>query len=247
MTQVITGFMGLMAASDRIGQTNHARLTRWGGPMRARYVGGLNLEALLDPEGQPWKATRPETVAMIGTPTGLQPSPYIIVSRATTKIGAIEKVSVSAVHDGSILAFRLEWSDANENRTVEDTTAFADAAGVLLPSAPGAAIASMGAPGLAVNAWHWRADDEKGRQVVAEGLGTTRTVADDLVRVRGIWKSGSWKVVLARPLRVQTTEPVAQLEPGQKTQFGVAIWEGSHGERAGIKAFSVDCAPTARR
>jgi hypothetical protein len=35
----------------------------------------------------------------------------------------------------------------------------------------------------------------------------------------------------------------AQLEPGQETGFGVAIWEGSNRERAGIKAFSGDWKP----
>jgi hypothetical protein len=48
---------------------------------------------------------------------------------------------------------------------------------------------------------------------------------------------------------------VAQLEPGAATGFGVAVWDGSGGERAGIKAFSgplwqelqLDAMPTARR
>jgi DMSO reductase family type II enzyme heme b subunit len=223
--------------------------------MRARYVGGVNLEALLDPEGEVWRAARAEPLPMMGTPLGLQPTPAILVTWATRKIGAIDKVSASAVHNGSTLAFRLEWSDPSENKTIDDTTAFPDAAGVLLPSAPGSVIASMGAPGLAVNAWYWRADEDgKGRHVVAEGLGTTRTVDEDLVRSRGLWKGGRWRVVITRALQVQTTEPVAQLQPGQKTQFGVAVWEGSNEERAGIKAFSVDwreltldAAPTARR
>jgi hypothetical protein len=31
---------------------------------------------------------------------------------------------------------------------------------------------------------------------------------------------------------------VVQLTPGTHTGFGVAIWDGSNSERAGIKAFS---------
>ena len=60
------------------------------------------------------------------------------------------------------------------------------------------------------------------------------------VRAHGVWKDGHWYLVLRRALRVATDEPVAQLEPGMRTGFGVAIWEGDHGERAGIKAFSGD-------
>jgi complex iron-sulfur molybdoenzyme family reductase subunit gamma len=147
---------------------------------------------------------------------------------------------VSAVHDGQTLAFRLQWKDPTEDRAVEDTTQFSDCAAVLLPVIPGAQLASMGAPGLGVNAWYWRADDNAGRHVVAEGIGTSRTLDTRLVSGRGTWKGGAWRAVIARSMRVDSTEPMAQVQSGQKTQFGVAIWEGSHGERGGIKAYSVD-------
>jgi DMSO reductase family type II enzyme heme b subunit len=158
------------------------------------------------------------------------------------EIGAVGSVSVSSVHDGSVLAFRLEWADAEEDAELSDTTSFPDGAAVLLPSVPGAPAMTMGAPGSAVTAWYWRADDAggRGRHVVAEGLGTTRMVDEESVRSRGEWKEGRWRVVLARPLRVESGEPVAQLEVGAVTGFGVAVWEGSQGERAGIKAFSGD-------
>ncbi len=97
----------------------------------------------------------------------------------------------------------------------------------------------MGAPGQAVNAWYWRADENgAGRQVVAEGIGTSRTVDVDLVKGNGVWKEGRWRVVIARALSVQTSEPVAQLRAGETTGFSVAVWEGGNGERAGIKAFA---------
>ena len=47
-------------------------------------------------------------------------------------------------------------------------------------------------------------------------------------------------MVITRALKVQSSQNPAQLEPGQSTGFGVAIWEGGHGERAGIKAISGD-------
>jgi hypothetical protein len=48
-------------------------------------------------------------------------------------------------------------------------------------------------------------------------------------------------VVITRPMRVKVgSENPAQLEPGQSTGFGVAIWEGGHAERAGLKAISGD-------
>jgi DMSO reductase family type II enzyme heme b subunit len=209
--------------------------------MQARYIPAVDLEVLLDPGSKPWQGVRSEAVKLIGTPLGLQPTPAIMVAWATKKIGAIERVDVSALHDGQTLAFRLEWPDPNDNQTVPDTTAFVDAAAVLLPVVPLSPMATMGAPGIAVNGWYWRADaNDRGRQIVAEGIGTSETVDDSLVRGRGAWKGGRWQVVITRALQVQAPRTVAQLKPGQKTGFGVAVWEGEHGERAGLKAYSVD-------
>ena len=222
--------------------------------MRARYVPTTDLEALLDAQARGWKELGSETLKLEGTPLGMQLTAHIRTTWSERNIGAVERVSVSAAHDGQRLAFRFEWDAGQENRVVGDNDQFPDGAAVLLPSTPGSPI-FMGAPGQAVNAWYWRANDEQGRNVVAEGLGTSRTVDVDLVQAQGTWKEGRWRVVLSRALRVDTTEPMAQLEPGAKTGFAVAVWDGSNSERAGIKAYSgpvwkelqLDAVPTARR
>jgi len=177
----------------------------------------------------------------MGTPVGLQPTELIRSTWINKKIGAVGEVSVMAVHDGRTLAFRLAWADATQNQELGDTTAFPDGAAILLPSKPGAPSVTMGAPGLAVNAWYWRADENgHGREVVAEGLGTTRMVSLESVKGQGSYGDGGWQVVITRSLAEQVEEPVAQLSAGSKTGFAVAIWEGGAGERAGIKAFSGD-------
>ncbi len=207
--------------------------------MQARHVAGADLEALLDPAGRPWRGVRSERLALVGTPAGMQPSAAIRVAWTGKRIGAVDRVAVSSLHNGEVLAFRLEWQDATEDRALIDTNSFPDAAAVALPAAPEAPLVTMGAPGAAVNAWYWRADEDgRGRHVVAEGLGTSRTLDLERVRGRGVWKEGRWRVVVARPLRVATSEPVVQLEPGKTTRFAVAVWDGRSGERAGIKAFS---------
>lgn len=207
--------------------------------MEANYVSGADAGSLLDPDGAAWKGVRSESIKLIGTPLELQPTEAIRVAWANKPIGAVKKVSVAALHDGERIAFRLEWDTATESRELADTTSFPDAAAVALPVREGAPLVTMGIPGAGVNAWYWRGDEEgKGRQVVAEGLGTSRTLDSKLVGAQGVWKNGHWTVVLSRALRIATEEPVAQLVPGQKTGFAVAIWDGSRGERAGIKAFS---------
>jgi DMSO reductase family type II enzyme heme b subunit len=206
--------------------------------MRAHYVPPAQLEVLLDPDATAWKSAGREELKLEGTPLGMQLTAHIRAAWAGRKIGSVEQVSVAAVHDGQVLAFRLEWSAAGGGVEPSDNHEFTDGAAVVLPSSPGAPIITMGAPGVAVNAWYWRADSEGARHVVAEGLGSSRTLDVELVRGRGAWKDGRWRVVIARALRVDTSEPIAQLEPGAETGFGVAVWDGNQGERAGIKAFS---------
>jgi hypothetical protein len=198
--------------------------------MQARYVPKFDLDAAAEPGSPLWRVARPESVPLMATPIGLQPNATIQVSWMPPKaIGITVGVEVAAVHDGETLAFRLAWKDASESRELGDTTAFPDACGVLFPAVTGAIVSTM-------------------------GLGTTRTVDVELVRGRGAWKEGGWQVVIARPMRIQTPEAVAQLEAGQVTGFAVAVWEGSNSERAGIKAFSgewrelsLEALPTARR
>jgi len=223
--------------------------------MRVRQVSKHDLETLLDPEATGWKRREALPVKLMGTPLAMQPSELIRVAWSERRIGAIDRVRVSAIHDGQQLAFRLEWTDPTENSDVRDNDQFPDAAAIVLPSAEGSPLITMGQAGQAVNAWYWRADQTSARNVVAEGLGTSRSVDDDRVRARGVWKEGHWRVVIAGALRVESPEPLAQLRPGESSGFGVAVWDGGSGERAGIKSFSgpqwidldIDGATEARR
>ena len=208
--------------------------------MQAHYVAGAGVD-LLDPDGKAWKVSAAEPVKLKGTPLDMQPTEAIKASWESKKIGVVEVVQVAAVHDGERIAFRLEWSDPTVNREITDTTRFTDCCGILLPTVQYAPMAIMGATGMAVNAWYWRADENgRGRHVLAEGLGTTRTIGYGAVRGNGVYRNGRWNVVITRAMKVENSQKSVQLEPGQTTGFGVAIWEGGHGERAGLKAISGD-------
>jgi len=56
---------------------------------------------------------------------------------------------------------------------------------------------------------------------------------------RQVRRDGKWLLVITRPLLVEDLHPQAQLRPGDRTPFGVAIWAGANQERAGIKSVGI--------
>ena len=209
--------------------------------MRAKYV-AQKIEELLDPEGSVWASGEKQTLALMGTPLAMQPTAYVrnMYAGKEGEIGATKQVTVTALHNGKYLAFHLNWADPKEDSKIEDNDQFCDAAAIFLPTKAKAPLVTMGAPGLPVNMWYWRADQAAGRHVVAEGIGTTRTLDEKQVLTGRKWKDGQWHVVIARALGIVSTEHVVQLRPSRSTPFGIAVWEGSHQERAGIKAVTLE-------
>lgn len=170
----------------------------------------------------------------------MQPTEAIRAQWKGRRHGLVTQARLAAVHNGALLAFRLEWADARADEKIQDSDQFVDAAAIMLPSVPKAPILLMGQKGAPVNAWYWRADEgAAGRNIVSEGFGTTRTVAPGTVNCSQRWRDGTWSVVIVRSLSLETQEPVAQLRPGGQMPYGVAIWEGANQERAGIKSFTV--------
>lgn len=208
--------------------------------MRATYVSGIKLQDCLAADHACWNRAIGVTLQMAETPLAMQPTDAIRAQWKGRRHGLVTQARLAAVHNGSLLAFRLEWADARADERIRDSDQFVDAAAIMLPSVPQAPILLMGQKGMPVNGWYWRADEgSAGRNIVSEGFGTTRTVAPETVRCSQQWRNGTWSVVIARPLVIDTQEPVAQLRPGSQVPYGVAIWEGANQERAGIKSFAL--------
>jgi complex iron-sulfur molybdoenzyme family reductase subunit gamma len=95
----------------------------------------------------------------------------------------------------------------------------------------------MGKQDAPTNSWYWRADfDNKPKNQIAEGLSTSLYTEESSIVSSSEWKDGRWRVVMGRPLEVK--EDSIKLVAGGKKSIGVAAWEGSAGERGGVKAFS---------
>ena len=194
-------------------------------------------KTLMDPSSAVWSGVGGNPLALVGTPIGTQPTPYTRTAWKTKPTGAVKRVKMQACHDGSALFVRLEWEDPTENReTVEGV--FPDGAAVLFPIHGDAPINSMGNEREWVNAWHWRGDSQEGRSVYAKGLGTTEP-NQEAVDVEAVRNGDRWQVVISRALKTDLSgETSVGLSPGAAARIGVAVWEGSYGERAGFKGFT---------
>lgn len=116
-----------------------------------------------DPGSDTWRRTTPTTVTMAEQAMALpfRPSP------------SVPSIDVRAVHDGSTIAFRLDWNDADVSDLTVSVDSFRDACAVLLgPGAGDDALRTMGTPESPVVLLHWKADwqldMEQGRQGQAQ-------------------------------------------------------------------------------
>ncbi len=193
---------------------------------------------LLDPEAAGWKSIGATTLTLIPTPIGNQPTPYTKTAWKDRPMGMVTTADVRACHDGETVFLRLSWQDISENREIEDADVFPDAAGVLWPINTEAAINTMGAEHQGVNAWQWKANEDGGRSVSAFGTGSSEPNGDSM-QVQGLRGASGWDVVISRKLVAEgPPEHSVKLAPGTAIRVGVAIWEGSNGERAGYKSFT---------
>ena len=212
--------------------------------MKANYASGAKLEQMMDASDGVWKGAVATSLPLKGTPAGMQPTAAIRNTLEKKAIGATGKVEVKALHNGEALAIQLSWQDANHNVNHGDNTVWPDAAAIAFPLHEGTPLMTMGAPGAPLAAWYWRAEDNgTGYQVVAQGPGTSQIVDKQQVKTKAEWKDGQWRVVIVRSLKGVDSANIINLQAGQATRFGVAIWEGGHQERGGLKSFSIDWQP----
>jgi hypothetical protein len=65
------------------------------------------------------------------------------------------------------------------------------------------------------------------QRLLAEGYGTLSPDPEARADGGGVWREGTWTVVVAVPLDESSAEA---LRPGAQTQLAVAIWDGDAGQ-----------------
>ncbi len=165
-------------------------------------------------------------------------------------------VSVAAVYNGTHIAFLLEWRDDTEDVAKPGgLDVFPDAVAVQFPvSRAQLPYICMGTVDNPVNIIYWRAGvgvqnlvagagyGLSPQQREALGLQATPTSPVELlpesaqvVQAYAVYRNDTWYVVFVRPLG--SVHPLmASLSGDFSAAF--AVWEGSKGERGGLKATS---------
>jgi DMSO reductase family type II enzyme heme b subunit len=72
---------------------------------------------------------------------------------------------------------------------------------------------------------------------MAEGWGTMTVKPDQHALGKGVWRDGTWRVVISRPL-VSDDVNAPPLAPGIRTVAAFAVWEGGHREVGARKAWA---------
>lgn len=202
-----------------------------------------------------WRKVSPITIPLSGQ----------VITRPVWPEPTVRALTVRSVHNGTEIAFLLEWQDNTKNDRLTPGT-FRDGVAVGLPLGDAPAFFCMGQLDHYINIWHWKADwqsdvDRRAARASEKKEGGVRTFeviprrvssVEDLIgggfstlttkekqgRVQGqaVWRDGVWHVVMRRLLVSEEQENEATLVPGRLQTVSFAVWNGENKERNGQKA-----------
>jgi DMSO reductase family type II enzyme heme b subunit len=173
----------------------------------------------LDASSAVWSDADTETVSLAAIPLDQQPTRYIRAAWSDRPYGSVTSVTASACASDEALFVRLEWSDdASPNGE------FADAAAVVTGAGP---VETLGSEAAETGLWYWAADRESAERFASRGPGVFSRSDASGVEAAAALGGGVWRVVLSGPLAEVVDD-----------RIGIAVWNGSNEERAGLGAVS---------
>jgi len=166
-----------------------------------------------DPNAGVWSSATPATFPM---------SPQVHwqdrIQEATVK-----DLTVRALHDGTQVAFLLEYADPTQDP--DDGAALEFMVGDKKAHfAHGQPMAQV--EGGPVNIWFWKNKENKAVDMSAKGFGTLKPQEHQDVKATGAYSNGTWKVVFSRSLSTEHPDEDAQVTPGEFINIAFAVWDG---------------------
>lgn len=135
----------------------------------------------------------------------------------------VKDVKIRALHDGTQVAFLLEYADPTQDPD--------DAAALEFMVGDKKAHFAHGQPmaqveGGPVNIWFWKNKENKAVDMSAMGFGTLKAQSHQDVKGKGVYANGTWKVVFSRPLATEHPDEDTQVKPGEFINIAFAVWDG---------------------
>ncbi|MCC6139154.1 MAG: hypothetical protein IT389_00900 [Nitrospira sp.] len=245
-------FAGLFVAASVLAGWGIPLVSSEGMTIRSHFADG---ELPTAPDDAAWSKVAPLTVPLSGQ----------VITRPVWPEPTARALTVRSLHNGTEIAFLLEWQDNTKNDRLTPGT-FRDGVAIGLPLGDAPAFFCMGQLDHYINIWHWKADwqsdiDRRAARQTEKKEGGVRTFeviprrvssVEDLIgggfstlttkekqgRIQGKaqWKDGVWRVVMRRPLSSEEQENEARLVPGRVQTVSFAVWNGENKERNGQKS-----------
>jgi hypothetical protein len=245
-------FAGLFAIGSVLGGLGIPLVSSAGMTIRSHFAEG---ELPSAPDDAAWAKVSSLTVPLSGQ----------VITRPVWPEPTARALIVRSLHNGTEIAFLLEWQDNTKNDRLTPGT-FRDGVAIGLPLGDAPAFFCMGQLDHYINIWHWKADwqsdiDRRASRQTEKKEGGVRTFeviprrvssVEDLIgggfstlttkekqgRIQGKaqWKDGVWRVVMRRPLVSEEPENEAKLIPGRVQTVSFAVWNGENKERNGQKS-----------
>mgnify|MGYP000909819269 CR=1 FL=1 len=251
-SRLLLFFAILLVGAGVLGGLGIPLVSSEGMSIRAHFVDG---ELPSAPEDAAWTKISPMTLPLSGQ----------VITRPVWPEPTARALVVRSLHNGTDIAFLLEWQDNTKNDRLTPGT-FRDGVAIGLPLGDAPAFFCMGQLDHYINIWHWKADwqsdiDRRAARQSEKKEGGVRTFeviprrvssVEDLIgggfstlttkekqgRIQGKaqWKDGVWRVVMRRPLSSEEQDNEAKLIPGRVQTVSFAVWNGENKERNGQKA-----------
>lgn len=183
--------------------------------------------ALADPAAAAWQSVQDVRVALAPVALEAQPTDYIRETWKDRDYGQTAEAQVKAACDGNRLYVRVEWADdPAPNRE------FKDAVSAIFPTNGSGMLATLGDAAKPLALWFWEDGRPGPLRLISSGPGVVTKDPEANLGATGALDGGRWSVVLSGPADVL-----------QKNKLGLAVWNGSRDERAGLAAVSQEWLP----
>ena len=223
----------------------------------ANYVASLGkTEKIVRPENTVVKATKVEG-ALPRSPDDPvweqgQSSTFFLVPQIIAKPRffrpANDTVTVRALYNGKRIGIHLEWDDRTksipgdeEAEKIADKGMSPDAIAIQFPTEIPAGMEKpyflMGSETKPVNLWRWNSGTSEKPESVAliDAAGIThqqqRDAAGSGLDAKGVYKDGTWRVSMTRPITTGEAGKDIQFQEGRFIPIAFFNWDGSNSEQ----------------